>query len=176
MAALGLRPRLTSFARVILYDKREQGLSDRLGRPPTLEDSMDDLHAVLDAAGSERATIVGASEGGPMAMLFAATYPELTERLVIVGSFARVTQGPDFPLGIPREDLDAFFATIATNWASDDVLAPVAPSAAEAQPGEIRVSRTVADLVAGSGLRFDDRGEHELKGVPGTWRLLAVAA
>ena len=68
--------RLASFARVITFDKRGQGLSDRPSDPPTLENSMDDLHAVLDAAESERAAVFGVSEGGPMSMLFAATYPE----------------------------------------------------------------------------------------------------
>src|SRR3954451_10399464 len=67
MLARPLR-RLASFARLILFDKREQGLSDRLGRPPTLEESMEDVRAVLDAAGSERAVLFGTSEGGPMAI------------------------------------------------------------------------------------------------------------
>lgn len=67
--------RLASFSRLVFFDKRGQGLSDRLGRPPTLEETMDDLRAVMDAAGCERAAIFGISEGGPMSALFAATYP-----------------------------------------------------------------------------------------------------
>ena len=68
--------RLESFSRLLRYDKRGQGLSDRPGRPPTLEESMDDLRAVMDAAGCERAALFGISEGGPMCQLFAATYPD----------------------------------------------------------------------------------------------------
>jgi pimeloyl-ACP methyl ester carboxylesterase len=121
--------RLCSFARVIVYDKRDQGLSDRTGRPPTLEQSMDDLHAVLDAAGSRRASLVGVSEGGPMALLFAATYPERTSRLVVAGSWAWIMRGPDHPSGVPREILEAFFGVIRSEWASERVLRPFAPSA-----------------------------------------------
>ena len=79
--------RLASFSRLITFDKREQGLSDRLGRPPTLEETMEDLHAVLDAAGSERAAVFGVSEGGPMALLLAATYPERVSHLVLLGTY-----------------------------------------------------------------------------------------
>jgi pimeloyl-ACP methyl ester carboxylesterase/class 3 adenylate cyclase len=121
--------RLASFARVILYDKREQGLSDRVGRPPTLEESMDDLQAVLDAAGSERASIVGVSEGGPMAVMFAATHPERVARLVVIGSYAKIVNGPDFDAGTPREALEHFFAVLRSDWATDRVLQPFAPSA-----------------------------------------------
>ncbi len=121
--------RLRSFARVIVYDKRDQGLSDRTGRPPTLEQSMDDLHAVLDAAGSRRATVAGISEGGPMALLFAATYPDRTARLVIVGSYARITKAPGFDAGTSDDQLARFFAIMRDEWASARVLNPFAPSA-----------------------------------------------
>ena len=124
--------RLCSFARVIVYDKREQGLSDRTGRPPTLEESMDDLHAVLDAAGSRRVTLVGVSEGGPMALLFAATYPQRTARLVVVGSFARIAAAPGFAPGVPEDELGRFFDVIRTEWATDRVLRPFAPTATPA--------------------------------------------
>src|SRR6476469_5695811 len=70
--------RLSSFARVIVFDKRGTGLSDRTAGLPTLAERMDDIRAVMDAAGSERAAIVGLSEGGPSSMLFAATFPERT--------------------------------------------------------------------------------------------------
>ena len=126
--------RLGRLGRVILYDKREQGLSDRLGRPPTLEQSMDDLHAVLDAAGSERATVIGVSEGGPMAILFAATFPERTGRLIVVGSFPRVLEAGDYPPGVPAEQLDGFFGLVRSRWGTSDVLRPFAPDAGNA-PG-----------------------------------------
>lgn len=78
--------RLISFSRLILFDRRGQGLSDRPGRPPTLEESMDDLRAVMDAAGSARAGIIGISEGGPMSALFAASHPSRVAALVLYGT------------------------------------------------------------------------------------------
>jgi pimeloyl-ACP methyl ester carboxylesterase len=93
--------RLASFSRLVVYDKRGQGLSDRTGRPPTLDDSMDDLKAVMEAAGSRPAVIFAISEGGPMAALFAATHPELVSSLVLYGTYARVLAAPDYPEGVP---------------------------------------------------------------------------
>src|SRR3712207_4076992 len=81
--------RLSGFARVISFDRRESGMSDRLGRPPSLEETMDDVVAVMDAAVSERAGIFAMMEGGPMAMMFAATYPERVGALVLHATFAR---------------------------------------------------------------------------------------
>jgi len=98
--------RLTAFARVIVFDKREQGLSDRTGAPPTLEDIAGDLGAVLDAVGSERAALIGLSEGGPAAALFAASHPERVRALVLVGTYGRLTQSPDNPNGVPQEVFD----------------------------------------------------------------------
>ena len=84
-----LLKRLTSFARVIVFDKRGQGLSDRVAEQ-TLEERIGDVRAVMDAAGSQRATIYGWSEGGPMSLMFAATYPERTSALVLYGTFASI--------------------------------------------------------------------------------------
>jgi class 3 adenylate cyclase/pimeloyl-ACP methyl ester carboxylesterase len=84
-AAAMLR-RLASFSRLILFDKRGTGLSDPVPGVPTLEDRMEDLHAVLDVVGSEQAALLGVSEGGPMSILFAATYPERTKAMVLYGS------------------------------------------------------------------------------------------
>ena len=83
--------RLASFSRLIVFDKRGTGLSDRVAEIPTLEQRMDDVRAVMDAAGSERAALFGISEGGPMSVLFAATYPERTLALVLYGTIARGT-------------------------------------------------------------------------------------
>ena len=90
---------LTGFARVILMDKRGTGLSDRVAASdlPTLEQRMEDVRAVMDAAGSERASVLAMSEGGPLAMLLAATHPERVEALVLYGTFARWTRAPDYP-------------------------------------------------------------------------------
>jgi class 3 adenylate cyclase len=108
--------RLASFSRLIVFDKREQGLSDRTGRPPTLEESMDDLKAVMDAAGCERPALFGISEGGPMSMLFAATHPDRVTSLVLYGTFARLAQAPDFPLGLPDAAFDRWAEMVRREW------------------------------------------------------------
>jgi class 3 adenylate cyclase len=96
---------LTSFARVILFDKRGTGLSDRSVGVPTLEERMDDVRAVMDAAGSPQAVLMGVSEGAPMSLLFAATYPGRTSALVLHGGMARSTWAPDYPWAPPVEAL-----------------------------------------------------------------------
>ncbi len=108
--------RLGSFARVLLFDKRGTGLSDRVTDTPTLEERMDDVRAVMDAVGSKRAALLGYSEGGPMCMLFAVTYPERTEALIMVGSFARMRWAQDYPLGRTQEQQDKFLQSIREQW------------------------------------------------------------
>jgi pimeloyl-ACP methyl ester carboxylesterase len=93
--------RLARMGRLVLFDKRGTGLSDRISGIAPLEERMDDLRAVLDAVGSERTVILGVSEGGPMAALFAATYPGRTAALVAMGSFARRLKAPDYPVDVP---------------------------------------------------------------------------
>jgi pimeloyl-ACP methyl ester carboxylesterase len=95
--------RLGSFARVLVFDRRGVGLSDPAQGAPTLEERMDDVRAVMDAAGSERAALLGMSEGATMCMLFAATYPERTSALVLWGAMARSTAAPDYPWAPQRE-------------------------------------------------------------------------
>src|SRR4051794_36052936 len=90
---------LASFARVIRFDKRGTGLSDRVIGVPTLEERIDDVRAVMDATQSSRAALFGISEGGPMSILFAATYPERTTALILYGSIARGAWAPDYPWG-----------------------------------------------------------------------------
>src|SRR6202007_1947317 len=80
--------RLASFCRLILFDKRGTGLSDPVAGQSSLEERMEDLHAVLDAAGSERPALLGVSEGGPMSVLFTATYPDRAASLVLYGTFS----------------------------------------------------------------------------------------
>jgi pimeloyl-ACP methyl ester carboxylesterase len=91
--------RLASFSRLILFDKRGTGLSDRVTALPTLEERMDDVRAVMEAVGSERAALLGISEGGPMCSLFAATYPEKTSALVMIGTYAKRDLGSGLPVG-----------------------------------------------------------------------------
>jgi pimeloyl-ACP methyl ester carboxylesterase len=96
--------RMASFCRVIVFDKRGTGLSDRVKKVATLEERTDDIRAVMDAAGSERAVVMGVSEGGPMSIVFAATYPKRTAGLVLYGSHARVTWAPDYPWRSTEEE------------------------------------------------------------------------
>ena len=122
--------RLASFSRLILFDKRGTGLSDRvsLNELPTLEQRMDDVRAVMDAVSSERAALMGVSEGGPLCALFAATYPERTAALVMIGAYARRVWAPDYPFGATREHYDAFLEDVARNWGGPVGLAARAPS------------------------------------------------
>ena len=122
--------RLTSFSRLVVFDKRGQGLSDRLGRPPTLEETMDDLEAVMDAAGCERAAIFGISEGGPMSALFAATHPGRVSSLVLYGTYARMTKAPDFPQGVDPERLERWANLVREEWGGAVAVELWAPSAA----------------------------------------------
>jgi len=107
---------LSQDARVITFDKRGTGLSDRISRIPDLEARMDDIRAVMDAAGSKRATLFGWGDGGALAALFAATYPERTAGLVLFDGSARMTWARDYPWGLPKEVWDREHARIPTIW------------------------------------------------------------
>lgn len=124
--------RLASFSRLILFDKRGTGMSDPvpLTQLPTLEQRMDDVRAVMDAAGSERAALFGVSEGGPMAFLFAATYPKRTTALVLYGEYARLAWAPDYPFGIPWERFEQFLQRIDEGWGSGAIFKYWAPDSA----------------------------------------------
>ena len=120
--------RLTQFARMITFDRRGSGLSDPFFGAPTLEDQMDDVLAVMDAAGSERAAIVGTLEGGPMAALFAATYPERTDALVLYATFARATWAPDYEWAWPAEMRNEHIDEWLEHWGEGMIAGSVAPS------------------------------------------------
>lgn len=120
--------RLGSFSRMAVFDKRGQGLSDRPGPPPTLEEAMDDLKAVIDAAGFERPALFGISEGGPMSALYAATYPTKVAGLILFGTFARMVAAPDFPHGITDEALDRWGDVVRRDWGGPVALNIWAPS------------------------------------------------
>jgi class 3 adenylate cyclase len=107
--------RLASFSRLIMFDKRGTGLSDRVA-VATLEERMDDLRAVMDAAGSERAAIYGGSEGGALAVVFAATYPQRVSALVLYGAYPRMTWAPDYPDGVPDEVWDEGLQHLEEQW------------------------------------------------------------
>jgi pimeloyl-ACP methyl ester carboxylesterase len=109
--------RLSSFSRLIIFDKRGTGLSDPVTEAPTLEQRIDDVRAVMDAAGSERAALLGISEGGPMGVLFAATHPDRVSALVLHGAMGRTTEAPDYPWASPAEALRESAAEfIAPYW------------------------------------------------------------
>jgi pimeloyl-ACP methyl ester carboxylesterase len=248
-----LLQRLSAFARVIVFDRRGQGLCDRVGsNEHTLEERIGDMRVVMDAADSKRASVYGWSEGGPMCLMFCATYPERVSSLGLYGTFASIKDPPwsvsneewehklaiwidhwgemgdsrwrelrDNWYSLMRKELIAFrgsevdtagdglFATFdgparavrcaasirervhtlglqvrtgvhtgECELAGDKVVGIAvhigARVAAAANPDEVVVSSTVRDLVAGSGLKFSDRGMHRFKGVPDEWRLYVV--
>jgi pimeloyl-ACP methyl ester carboxylesterase len=125
--------RLASFSRLILFDKRGTGLSDRvpISELPTLEQRMDDVRAVMDAVGSERAALVGVSEGGPMSALFAATYPERTSALVIYGSYANRVRDDDHPWLPTPEQRERWLQYMYKEWGTELDLDYRAPTAAK---------------------------------------------
>lgn len=115
-AGARLFDRLASFSRLIRFDKRGTGLSDRVVEVPTLEQRMDDVRVVMDAVGSERAAVFGISEGGPMCALFAATYPTRASALILYGSFARIAWAEDLPWGRTTEEHQARVASFERTW------------------------------------------------------------
>jgi class 3 adenylate cyclase len=124
--------RLAAFSRLILFDKRGTGLSDRVPNDalPTLEERMDDVRAVMDAVGSQRAAIFGHSEGGNLSTLFAAAHPERTVALVTFGIFAKRIQSPDYPWAPTLEQRQSAYELIEREWGGDMDLTDLAPSAA----------------------------------------------
>lgn len=124
--------RLGSFCRVIHFDKRGTGLSDRVpvDRLPTLEQRMDDVRAVMDAAGSQRAVLFGHSEGGPMCMLFAAVYPQRVEGLILYGTFAVRQRQPGYPWAPTEDERQAHVRRVRREWGGMVHLSDLAPSLA----------------------------------------------
>jgi pimeloyl-ACP methyl ester carboxylesterase/class 3 adenylate cyclase len=129
-----LLERLGSFARVAIFDKRGTGLSDPVAEPPPLEQRMDDMQAVMDAAGMKRAALFGVSEGGPASVLFAATYPDRTSALVLYGSTPRFRTDSDISWGATDEQVELMLAQTSRTWGDGALLNVFAPAAAE-DPG-----------------------------------------
>ena len=132
-SSAGFLEHLASFSRLIVFDKRGMGVSDRPPEPPTLEQGMDDLLAVMDAAGSERAALFGASEGGPMSMLCAATHPQRVDALALFGTFPRMLEADDYEHGLPEEVIDSFFEVLEEDWGGPAAIGLFAPSLAADQ-------------------------------------------
>ena len=124
--------RLASFSRLILFDKRGTGLSDRVSIRdlPTLEQRMDDVRAVMDAVGSQQAALLGVSEGGPLCALFAATYPERTTAVVMYGGYARRSWDVDHPWAPTPAQLERFLERIRQEWGTALDLEDRAPTIA----------------------------------------------
>jgi len=118
--------KLASFCRLMLFDKRGMGLSDRNVGAPSLEERMDDIRAVMDAVGSERAALIGTSEGGPISIVFAATYPERTIALVLSGTFARSRRDRDYPYGVV-ETFHELYEIYDHAWGTGESLSVYAP-------------------------------------------------
>jgi class 3 adenylate cyclase/pimeloyl-ACP methyl ester carboxylesterase len=147
--------RLASFSRLVMFDRRGTGLSDRMREAPTLETRMDDLRAVLDAVGSEGAALFGTFEAASMCLLFAATYPERTRGLVLYNPVAKGTAAPDYPWAEPAEawrrvGLDDLLASWGTIEAASEWVRLMAPSFAD-DPEFIRTFRRNQRLGASPG-------------------------
>ncbi len=112
---------LDGIARVLTFDKRGTGLSDRSLGFGSLEERADDIRAVMDAAGSERAFLVGVSEGGPMSILFAATFPERVQGLELYGTASRFSRTDDYPFGLPPTTVEWWLDYVAANWGTGAV-------------------------------------------------------
>ncbi len=122
---------LATFSRLIIFDKRGTGLSDRVPHLPNLETRMDDLRAVLAAVGSQRAVLCGYSEGGPMCALFAATYPARTAGLVMLGSYASRAWRADAPWGRTAQEMDQFNRLCEAEWGAPLAIDRIMPSVAQ---------------------------------------------
>jgi class 3 adenylate cyclase len=140
--------RLSTLARVILFDRRGVGLSDPAGGAPTLDERVDDVRAVMDAAGSESAVLFGMSEGAAMCLLYAATHPDRVDALLLWGAMARATQDVDYPYALPREVLEqAQRELVEPAWgtgASIDVFAPSLADTPGARESLARFERQAA--------------------------------
>ena len=122
--------RLARFARVVLLDRRGTGLSDPIVGAPTLEERMEDVRAVMDAVGWQDAVIWGTSEGGQMAMLFAATFPERTRALLLYGTFARAAQSDDYQVGVPNYRHEKWISLVDGLWGTGELSKAFAPNRA----------------------------------------------
>jgi len=159
--------RLARFSRLILFDRRGTGMSDPISATTTLEDQMEDLDAVLDAVGSERAALLAQAEGSPMAILYAATHPERTRALVLYAGMARTTAAPGYEWpGTPAER-EARIAEVFAHWGDGERLARIAPSHAD----DVALRRWLGQLERLSAspgalrLLFDIAGETDVRDV-----------
>ena len=157
--------RLASFCRVILFDKRGTGMSDRGSQIFTLEQRMHDVQAILDEVGCERAALFGVSEGGPMSLLYAATYPARTSALVLYGTYARRSWAADYPPGWKDEQWHRLFDNFERHWGTPQSLAVTLfapsvvgnPQAAERMASYHRASASPGAAIAIMKMKSRDR-------------------
>jgi class 3 adenylate cyclase len=157
--------RLGSFARVVWFDKRGTGLSDRVSNLPTLEQRMDDIRAVMDAVGFEHAVLFGVSESGSMSILFAATYPKRTDALILYGSFAKRQWSEDYPWAPTRQEREKWIGSLEKGWGGPLEIPTLAPSAVNddrfskwfATYGRLSVSPSAAVALARMNTEIDIR-------------------
>ncbi len=138
---------LSRFARVILFDKRGVGLSDRAVGIPTLEERTDDIRAVMDACGSKKAALLGISESAPMCLLFAATYPERVEGLILLSAFARSLYADDYPWGVPRADYERDLAEMEASWGQREFIERTAAALAPSRKGDGEFVRWIGRML-----------------------------
>ncbi|MDQ4041064.1 MAG: adenylate/guanylate cyclase domain-containing protein [Actinomycetota bacterium] len=165
--------RIASRTRLIMFDRRGSGMSDPFDTPPTLEEQMDDVLAVLDAAGSEHPALFAQLDGGPMATLFAATYPERTLALVLYGTWARTLWADDTPWANTREVRDQFVHDLVENWGTGSRLDALAPSMA-GEPEFVDWYCKLERLSASPGVVEDMMmlsGDVDVRGVLGSIRV-----
>jgi class 3 adenylate cyclase len=176
--------RLSSFSRLVLFDKRGIGLSDPVppNDAPSLEAWMDDVRAVLDACGSGRPAILGYGHGGLMAMLFAATYPERTAALVLVNAYARLSRAPDYPWGYPQRVTDIAMARLESEWGTTgfvlDVSSPSLardPSARQWWCRRERLACSPRTAVALARATYEQDARHALPAITAATLVLQVA-
>lgn len=163
--------RLASFSRLILFDKRGTGLSDRVAHVPTLETRMDDLRAVMGAIGSERAVLCGISEGGPMCALFAATYPTRAQGLIMIGSFPSRKHAADAPWGRSAQEAENLNRRCEAEWGGPVSIETIMPSQAQDEAARawfarfLRMSASPAAVLAFNAMNYEIDIRHLLPAI-----------
>jgi DNA-binding winged helix-turn-helix (wHTH) protein len=161
--------RLAQGRRLITFDKRSVGLSDRIGKPPTIDDTVSDMLAVLNAARSKQTVIFAVSESGPAACLFAAKYPERVSALILYGTFARGLRADDYPHMATREKYDQWLKSLIAEWGGAASLGLFAPSIANdpaARDGWARYLRSAATPGTIKGI-FEVLRDIDVRGILG---------
>jgi class 3 adenylate cyclase len=143
--------RITGFCRLIVFDRRGSGLSDPMERAATLEEQMDDVLAVMEAAGSERAAVAGLAEGGSMAAMFAAAHPERASRLILYAAFARPTRAPGYEWAWSEEERSEAMRLAVEHWGEGQVAGRIAPSLMEGDPAFREWAARLERLAASPG-------------------------